>query len=249
MESRILPEIRRTLRESADEKTLESGRRFFKEAIKMYGVKIPEVGKIAKLAFSKIKHLPKQEIFALCEELWRSGYAEEGSVACDWSYFVRKQFEPADFAVFEHWLREYVTDWARCDALCNHTVGTFVEMYPQFVAELKKWARSDNRWVRRAAAVSLIVPARKGLFLDDVLQIAEMLLVDGDDLVQKGCGWMLKAASMTESFVKGAPETRQKHLDAVFDFVMHHRDMMPRTALRYAIEKMPPEMRAEAMKK
>ncbi len=250
MNSTIIQDVRQTLRDAADEKTLASGLRFFKEEVKMYGVKTPEVGRIGKLAFRNIKHLPKAEIFALCEELWRSGYAEEGTIACDWSYYLHEQYEPADFKVFEHWLKTYVTNWAKCDVLCNHTVGTFVEMYPEYVGELKKWARSDNRWVRRAAAVTLIIPARKGLFLDDALEIADTLLSDGDDLVQKGYGWMLKAASMSEPIARNAdPETRRKHLAAVFDFVMARRATMPRTALRYAIEKMPPEMRAEAMKK
>ncbi len=249
MKNRIIADLRRSLRESIDEKFQATGDRVFKEDIKMYGVKVPVAGKIGKAAFGKIKNLPKREIFDLCEELWRSGWIEEAHIACNWSYYVHKQYEPDDFAVFEHWVHNYITNWATCDSLCNHTVGTFVEMYPEYIAELKKWAKSDNRWVKRAAAVSLIVQARKGLFLDDILEIAGMLLLDNDDLVQKGYGWMLKAASMSESFVKGTPETKREHLEAVFNFVMKHKALMPRTALRYAIEKMPQEMRAEAMKK
>ncbi len=249
MDNHILAEIRLALKESVDEKTLASGDRYFKEEVKMYGVKVPVVNRIAKSAFGKIEHSPKQEIFELCEELWRSGYSEEGYIACHLSYFLHRQYEPADFALFGHWVSSYVTNWATCDTLCNHTVGTFVEMYPGYVAELKKWAVSPNRWMRRAAAVSLIIPARKGLFLNDILEIADTLLMDGDDLVRKGYGWMLKAASMSESFVKGTPDTKRGHLEAVFDFVIARRAVMPRTALRYAIEKMPPEMRAEAMKK
>ncbi len=249
MKQQILTEIRRTLKESVDEKKQTTGDRIFKNEVKMYGVKVPVAVRIGKLAFQKIKHLPKREIFELCEELWRSGYVEEGHIACTWSYNMHKQYEPADFAVFEHWVKDYVDNWATCDDLCNHTIGEFVEMYPEYVAELKKWARSDNRWVKRAAAVTLIIPARKGLFLNDILEIADTLLLDPDDLVQKGYGWMLKAASMSESFVKGTPETKREHLEAVFDFVMARRATMPRTALRYAIEKMPPELRAEAMQK
>jgi 3-methyladenine DNA glycosylase AlkD len=74
------------------------------------------------------------------------------------------------------------------------------------------------------------------LFLNDVFDLAERLLTDADDLVQKGYGWLLKAAS-------------EAHQDAVFQFVMAHKTTMPRTALRYAIEKMPPTLKAEAMKK
>ncbi len=250
MKQRILTEIRQTLRDSVDEKTLASGDRYFKEEVKLYGVRIPVVNEIGRIAFGKLRSLSKQEIFGLCEELWQSGYSEEGYIACNLSYYLHERYEPADFAVFERWVSDYVTNWATCDTLCNHTVGTFVEMYPEFIAELKKWARSDNRWVRRAAAVTLIIPARKGLFLDDALEIADTLLLDDDDLVQKGYGWMLKAASMSEPIARNADsETRRKHLAAVFDFVMARRATMPRTALRYAIEKMPPEMRAEAMKK
>ncbi len=252
MKKSIIHEIRQALRDSVDEKTLASGLRFFKEEVKMYGVRIPVVNEIGRIAFEKLRGLPKREIFGLCEELWQSGYSEEGYIACNWSYYIHTQYEPADFAVFEHWVRDYITNWATCDTLCNHTVGTFVEMYPEFVCELKKWARSDNRWVRRAAAVSLIIPARKGLFLGDALEIADTLLPDGDELVQKGYGWMLKAASLSEPTAASKrpdPEIKRKHMEAVFNFVMARRAIMPRTALRYAIEKMPPELKAEAMQK
>jgi 3-methyladenine DNA glycosylase AlkD len=122
-------------------------------------------------------------------------------------------------------------------------------MYPDYVAKLKEWTKSQNRWVRRGSAVSLIIPARKGMFLDDILEIADILLLDQDDLVQKGYGWMLKAASMSETFLKADDRIKKKHLDAVFNLVIKNRSVMPRTALRYAIEKMPADLKAEAMKK
>jgi 3-methyladenine DNA glycosylase AlkD len=109
-------------------------------------------------------------------------------------------------------------------------------MYPEFLSCLKKWAGSDNRWVRRASAVSLIVPARKGKFLKDIFEIADTLHADKEDMVQKGYGWMLKAAS-------------QAHQKEVFDYVIGRKATMPRTSLRYAIEKMPQELKAKAMAK
>ncbi|MDR1585051.1 MAG: DNA alkylation repair protein, partial [Prevotellaceae bacterium] len=161
---------------------------------------------------------------------------EEAVVACIFSEALHRQYEPADFKTFERWVRKYVNNWADCDTLCNHTIGTFVMMYPACINELKKWAESPERWVKRAAAVSLIIPARKGLFLQDIFEIANTLLLDKDDMVQKGYGWMLKAAS-------------QAHQQEVFDYVISKKAVMPRTALRYAIEKMPEELRVEAMKK
>ncbi len=195
-----------------------------------------EISKIGKYTFRQIKHFPKQQILNLCEDLWKTGYLEEAVIACIWAESLHKQYQPADFAIFEHWVYTYLTNWADCDTLCNHTIGMFVMMYPAYIAELKKWTTSTNRFVKRAAAVTLIIPARKGMFLHDIFEIADSLLLDQDDLVQKGYGWMLKAAS----------EAYQKE---VFDYVISKKAVMPRTALRYAIEKMPAGLRMEAMKR
>ena len=234
--NKIIDEIRRELKALSDEKTKLSGLRFFKEEVKLYGVKTDLVVRMGKKHFAGIKDKNKKEIFGLCEDLWQSGYLEESFIACNWSYNIRKIYEPADFKVFERWVGSYVTNWASCDTLCNHTVGTFIDMYPEFLAGLRKWARSKNRWMRRASAVSLIIPAREGRFLSDIFEIAGILLLDEDDLVRKGYGWMLKAAG-------------QAHQKEVFDFVMENKMTMPRTALRYAIEKMPKELKARAMAK
>jgi 3-methyladenine DNA glycosylase AlkD len=232
----IIRQVRQELEESADSSTSQYSGAFFKEHVKSFGVTVPTVTKIAERLFKQIKHLSKDAIFGFCEELQKSGYVEEAFVAYRWSDSLHDRYEPEDFAVFEHWLGTYVSNWAECDTLCNHTVGTFVEKYPEYVERLKGWTQSQNRWVRRGAAVTLVLPARRGHFLVDVLEIADKLLMDKDDLVQKGYGWMLKEAS-------------KKHQQEVFGYVMKHKSVMPRTALRYAIEKMPPELRKEAMKK
>jgi 3-methyladenine DNA glycosylase AlkD len=236
MEGNVVKFVRNELALHGDDSVRESGKRFFKEETKSYGVKTSVVTKIAKSGFRELKGLDKNTILALCEELWKSGYMEESFIACHWAYALRETFIPDDFVVFEGWVEHYVSNWASCDTLCNHTVGAFVEMYPEYIENLKRWAKSEGRWMRRAAAVSLIIPARSGLFLEDIFEIADTLLLDQDDLVQKGYGWMLKAAS-------------QAHQREVYDYVMSKKAVMPRTSLRYAIEKMPKELRVKAMAK
>lgn len=232
----MISEIRKELEQNADDKTKNSTQRFFKEKVICYGVRSAIVGKIAKKYYGEIKEKNKKEIFSLCEELMKSGYCEDAYIAFEWAFLTRKEYEPDDFQMFERWVGNYVDNWAKCDTLCNHSIGSFVEQYPQYIQELKKWTKSDNRWYRRASAVSLILPARKGLFLDDIFEIAESLLKDKDDLVQKGYGWMLKEAS-------------KAHQKEVFDFVMKNKQEMPRTALRYSIEKFPEDLRSLAMEK
>jgi 3-methyladenine DNA glycosylase AlkD len=232
----IVEEIRQQLKINADEKTRDSGQVFFKEKVRLYGVKTASVSKIGKEFFKVIESKSKTDIFRLCEELWQSGYMEESFIACSWSYLIHKDYEPEDFKIFEKWVNNYVSNWASCDTFCNHTVGTFIEIYPDYISDLKRWAQSKNRWMRRASAVSLIIPARKGKFLKDIFNISNILLLDQDDLVQKGYGWMLKAAS-------------QAHQKEVFDYILKNKMIMPRTALRYAIEKMPKELKEKAMQK
>jgi 3-methyladenine DNA glycosylase AlkD len=232
----IIKKIRAELIRNADEKTRIQGEKFFKENIKIYGLRSAQTVQISKEFYKTIPDKSKANIFSLCEELWQSGYIEEAGIACIWSYNVRKDYVPADFRVFERWVNKYVSNWAACDTLCNHTVGSFIEKYPSYLAELKRWSGSKNRWVKRASAVALIVPARKGLFLDDIFEIADILHSDPDDMVQKGYGWMLKVAS-------------QAHQKEVFEYVMSKKKTMPRTALRYAIEKMPPDLRKKSMAK
>ena len=232
----IIENLRSELISNADEKVKKSGERFFREAVQLYGIKSAVVIKIGKEHYSRIKHNSKTEIFSLCEVLWKSGIMEESFIACNWSYYLHKNYELSDFESFDRWVNNYVSNWASCDTLCNHSVGTLVEMYPPLMSKLKGWARSPNRWVKRASAVSLIVPARKGIFLEDILEIADILHSDSDDMVQKGYGWMLKAAS-------------QAYQDKVFSYVMSRKATMPRTSLRYAIEKMPSELKVQAMAK
>jgi 3-methyladenine DNA glycosylase AlkD len=232
----IIAGIRAELRVLADEKTRDSGRRFFKEPVKLYGVKTAAVMKLADRTFRELGNRDKTTVFTLCEELFSSGCMEESFIAARWSEKLHRQYEPDDFTVFDRWVDTYITNWASCDSFCNHTVGSFLEMFPEYVPRLTAWARSENRWMRRGAAVSLIVPAKKGKFLKEAFSLADLLLNDDDDLVRKGYGWLLK-------------EESRRHQDEVLAFVVARKNRMPRTALRYAIELMPPEKRRLAMEK
>ncbi len=234
--NQILAQIRAELNANVDVATQSSFQRFFKEDVKYYGVKTGIVEKIAGKYWKEITPLPKREIFALCEDLFKTDYTEEAFIVSGWVPRLTARFEPADLVVFCRWIDVYINNWAKCDGFCNHTLGNFFEKYPELLPELEQWAHSNNRWVKRASAVSLIVPAKKGRFLENVFKISDILLLDGDDMVQKGYGWLLKEAG-------------RLHQTEVYDYVIKHKKTMPRIALRYAIEIMPPELKSEAMKR
>ena len=228
--------VREELETLADDEVKAEAQRFSKEEAKCYGVKTGKVHEIADRNWSKIKLLSKKEVFAVCEELFSSDYLEEAFIASFWLPNMVERLEPSDLSVFKVWIERYVNNWFKCDTFCNHTIGGLLEQHPETVNTVKSWAKSENRWLKRAAAVSLIIPAKKGLFLKEAFEISDILLDSEDDLVQKGYGWLLKAESI-------------KHQKQVLDYVLKNRKTMPRTALRYAIKRMPKELRKEAMRK
>jgi 3-methyladenine DNA glycosylase AlkD len=230
----IITKIRKELKRNSSAKTRESFQRFFKEPVLCYGVKTPLVGKIALRYWKEVEPLGKKRIFALCRELYGSDYCEEAFIVSWWAPKLAAGYEPADFKTFQGWIGRYINNWAKCDGFCCGTMGRFIEKFPAFIPKVKAWTESRNRWLKRAAAVSLINPARQGKYLKDVFDIADRLLVDPDDMVQKGYGWLLKEAS----------RLRQTE---VLNYVIRNKKYMPRTALRYAIELMPATLKKKAM--
>ena len=194
------------------------------------------VRKIAREHFRQVKDLPKDEVLGLCEQLLETGSWEEKTIAFEWAFRIRKQYQSSDFVRFERWLARYVTGWGSCDDFCTHAFGHLIYVFPEHIPSVKTWIPSENRWFRRGAAVVMIYGIRRQQGFGASFEIADQLLMDPDDLVQKGYGWMLKEISNKDS-------------KPVFDFVMQRKDRMPRTVLRYAIEKLEPALRNEAMEK
>lgn len=230
----LLTQIRKELKQNIDLEYKAGSIRFFKEKINPIGVCTPVVRKIAAKYFPKNK--TKKEVFSLCEKLLDKRTMEETTIAFAWARKMKKDFVVSDFKIFENWLKKYVDNWAFCDDFCAHSFGDLLSENPMLLPKVKKWTDSKKRWLRRASAVILINPMmkKKKAFLKDVFWTADKLLQDPDDMVQKGYGWMLKVASNNYSA-------------EVFKFVLARKNKMPRTALRYAIEKYPKEMRKEAM--
>ena len=232
----ILLDIRRSLRRNISDRYKELIQRFFKEKVKNYGVKSAVVKKIAQEYFVDIKNLDKKEIFRICSELLKSGYSEEKSIAFEWAFRLKKQYQKQDFRTFENWLKRYVSDWGDCDNFCTGAFGEFILQFPRFFNKIRIWAKSKNRWMRRASAVILIYSIKRRKFIKEPFKIADILLIDEDDLVQKGYGWMLK-------------ELSNLYPNLVFRYLMENKDRMPRIALRYAVEKLPEKLKSKAMKR
>lgn len=233
----LIAEIRRELKKCVDLEYKKGAVNFFTEKITCYGVRTPKVRKIAREHFKQVKRLPKAEVFALAETLFKSGYNEETTIGTQWVRGFEKDFEKSDFETFEGWIGRYFDNWGKIDDFCTHVMSYMLERYPTLIPKVKAWTKSKNRWMRRASVVSFITNSKTFYTkknLNNIFWVAKILLEDDDDLVQKGYGWMLKVAA-------------EWHQKEVFDFVVRNKKKMPRTALRYAIEKMPKALKQRAM--
>ncbi|QUS62488.1 DNA alkylation repair protein [Synechocystis sp. PCC 7338] len=200
------------------------------------GVPTPKVRQLSAQYFRELRHLSLSELLEHCEVLLRSGAYECRLIAFDWNFRHSAHLEAHHFDLFESWLRQYVNSWPDCDDLCTHSLGLVIATFPGVALRVIPWTREANRWLRRAAAVSLIYGLRRGLLLADALMVAECLLEEEDELVQKGCGWMLKEAS-------------KSYPDDVFEFVLRYRGQLPRLVLRTAIAKLPDSQRQQILKR
>lgn len=229
-------EIRLALEELATPERKASTLRFFKHPVQVIGVSSPLTQNVGRKIIQEIKMESKEWVFQLAECLFQTGYLEEALLACQIVFAHKKKFESSDFKIFEKWVNAYIHNWAVCDTFCNQSMGHLLMHHPNCVQEILPWSLHNNLWMRRACAVSFIYPAKRELFIEEQLNITLALLEDKEDMVQKGYGWLLKVLS-------------QKRMTLVFDFIEKYKVRMPRTALRYAIEKMPKNLKEQAMRK
>ena len=219
-----------------DPNNIKDYSRFEKDKTKKNDFAGSVLKKVSIKYFQQVKHLEEKDIFSFCEKLLKSERMGRRTIAFEWAFRVRKNYQKEDFKIFENWLKKYVNSWSSCDDLCTHALGYFIWQFPKFIPRVKKWTKSKNRWLKRASAVSLIYSVRRKEGLRSIFDVSTQLIQDKDDLVQKGYGWSLKEAS--NIFPR-----------EVFKYVLKHKDKMPRTALRYAVEKMPKRWKKQAMKK
>jgi 3-methyladenine DNA glycosylase AlkD len=210
----------------SDPETAEILQRFFKtgpgeygEGDRFRGIRVPAIRKVAK----EFREMPFSEM----ETLLESEFHEDRMLAV---ILMVERFRRADADVqrriYDRYLArsDRINNWDLVDVSAEHIVGGFLWSQTDRTV-LDRLAHSDWMWDRRIAIVSTFHFIRRDQF-DDTLRIAEALLADPEDLLHKAAGWMLR-------------EVGKRDIPALEAFLDRHLSDMPRTMLRYAIEKFP----------
>lgn len=173
---------------------------------------------------------------AFTERMLREPHLELKGVGIEVLGARRRELEPRFLPVFRGWLAaNFAANWATTDTICGTLISPLLLSNPALVQRVKGWTRHRNLWVRRAAAVSLVRPAARGLALDEAYDVATALQADPEDLIQKAAGWLLREAGRTDP-------------DRLARYLRQHGPSIPRTTLRYAIERFPARQRAALLR-
>lgn len=222
-------QVRDEFRTLGDATIADHSARFFKTGKGEYGagdrflgIRVPETRRFA----SRYRNLPLRSVGALL----KSEYHEERLLAV---LILVSKYERGDTAerqrVFDAYLsmRRFVNNWDLVDSSAHKIVGP--QLMDRDRTLLRELAASDSLWDRRIAIMSTYHFIREGEF-PDTLDIAKRLIDDPEDLIQKAVGWMLREVGNRDRKTEEA-------------FLRKHYRNMPRTMLRYAIEKFPERQR------
>ncbi len=212
----------------------EDGQHFFKEVVKSRGWYTAELRKFA-LRFRRAiaRERGMDFLVQVADQLFSGRILEEKVMAV---FLLEKQtdnFGDNEFKLFASWL-DRVTSWADHDALAHYLLAPMVAADPARCREVFRWAKSQNRWRRRAACVALIRGARERRFFAEIVRLSNRLLHDEDDMVQKGLGWLLR-------------ETAKADAKRTVPYLMRIRRNAPRLVLRTACETLSLEARRRVL--
>lgn len=199
--------------------------------LRFYNVGTAQVRSLAREIHAANPGWTIDDAMRLAGELMRDPYLETKGVGLEVLARYRRSFAPRLLPAWKRWLAGNLsTNWATTDAICGMLIGPLIAEHQQLARLLPAWAAHRNMWVRRASAVALIPSVRRGLALDLAYEIAAALHADREDLIQKAVGWMLREAGRQD------PARLERYLRAKGSAV-------PRTTVRYAIERFPPAKR------
>jgi 3-methyladenine DNA glycosylase AlkD len=227
----MIQELKQDVQELSNPERAEHSKRYFKTGPGQYGegdiflgLTMPQQREIAK----KYNDISLDEI----QELIYSKFHEHRMIAL---VILTIQFPKNKEEIFNFYLKntKYINNWDLVDVTTHKVVGEYLLDKPRDI--LYALAKSDDLWEKRISIISTFAFIRRGQ-LDDTINIAEILLHDKHDLIHKAVGWMLR-------------EVGKKDKQILVAFLNKYSKKMPRTMLRYSIERFEPKERQFYMKR
>jgi 3-methyladenine DNA glycosylase AlkD len=218
--------IRRVLKDGGSAPHAEGVQWFFKEEIKSRGWYTAEMRKVAvRFRRAILRERDLDFLVKVADRLFRGRVLEEKVFGVFLLEKLVDRLGDSEFRMFESWLPR-ISSWADHDGLVHYLMGPMIAAKPTRARSVFVWAKSSNRWHRRAACVALIQGTRRKMFFAEIVRLSNALLADEDDMVQKGLGWLLR-------------ETAKHNGAKTVPYLLKICPRAPRLVLRTACETLP----------
>jgi 3-methyladenine DNA glycosylase AlkD len=222
----IASQIRVALKNSGSLEHAKAVQWFFKEEIKSHGWYTARLRKAAVATRREIrKEAGLDFLLQVADQLFRGRVLEEKIFAVFLLEKLTSEFGDSEFRMFESWLAR-ISSWADHDGLVHALIAPMMAEKASRATAVFRWAKSRDRWHRRAACVALIQGTRRRMFFPQIMRLSSLLLNDEDDMVQKGLGWLLR-------------ETAKADAKRTVPYLMRIRSRSPRLVMRTACETLP----------
>jgi 3-methyladenine DNA glycosylase AlkD len=231
---------RAALRNSSDPRVAARQRTFFKpwEKVHTLGVTTPELRRIERDLYQIVrKEWGYAEAVDFCELLMKERHIECKSLGLMLLARHSRQFDEDLLRAVKRWLEGGLCDnWAISDQLSTQVIASLIGKFELLASAVESWHDSPNLWVRRSSVVPFVKHAGKGRDLDRAYRIVTALLPDSHDLIHKATGWVLRECGKADA------ARLEKYL-------LEHGPSIPRTTLRYAIDRFPEAKRQRVLQK
>lgn len=226
----IAAQIRNALQDGGSAEHSAGVQWFFKDEIKSHGWYTADLRRAMRHCRRDIlREHDFNFLVDIADKLFCGSVLEEKVAAVFLLEKMDLHFTDREFRRFEAWL-DRISSWADHDGLVHYLIAPMVAANPSRVKNVFRWAKSPDRWHRRAACVALIRAARVKMLFPEIVKLSSLLLADDDDMVQKGLGWLLR-------------ETAKFDAKRTVPYLMKIRGRAPRMVLRTACETLPPAAR------
>ena len=232
--AQIAAQIRRALKDGGSSEHAAGVQWFFKEEIKSHGWYTSDLRRASRRLRREIREQHGfDSLIHVADNLFSGMILEEKIAAVFLLEKLDAEFGEREFRLFQSWL-DRIRSWADHDALVHYLIAPMVAAKPARAKTVFRWAKSPDRWHRRAACVALIQGTRAKKFFPQVTKLSDALLGDEDDMVQKGLGWLLR-------------ETAKFDANRTVPYLMKIRSRAPRLVLRTACETLPVRVRKRVL--
>ena len=230
---RAVGELRRRLKQASSPREAEGARRSLGKDVPVYGVKAADAHRIGLELVRRLRSAPPVLSLDIADALFTTGNLEEGLVGAQVLGAMARHIGGGDFARFDAWAGS-LTNAQTADGLAMSGVAKALAAKPSLAAQLAEWAKSPLPWRRRAAVSSFIPLVREGRFLTDALTVAELVMTDAHEDVQRGVGTLLLEASRLQSA-------------RVVEFLQTWKGKAPRLVLQIAATKLATQDRSAVL--